>query len=104
MHATLVGRFFSGLLIKYPKATFCGGYGHMGCCTLLAIQEVKSVDAQNRDDLDYGAASDQPAIESASWLRYRRIMESTREPSQQTAWVTWCMKTNTGSWHSPLQI
>lgn len=62
VHATLVGRFFSGRLIKYPKATFWGGYGHMGCCTLLAIQEVKSVDAQNRDDLDYGAASDQPEI------------------------------------------
>ncbi len=62
VHATLVGRFFSGRLIKYPKATFWGGYGHMGCCTLLAIQEVKSFDAQNRDDLDYGAASDQPEI------------------------------------------
>ena len=46
VHATLVGRFFSGRLIKYPKATFWGGYGHMGCCTLLAIQEVKSFDAQ----------------------------------------------------------
>jgi hypothetical protein len=27
VHATLVGRFFSGRLIKYPKATFWGGYG-----------------------------------------------------------------------------
>ncbi len=62
VHATLVGRFFSGRLIKYPKAAFWGGYGHMGCCTLLAIQEIKSFDAQNRDDLDYGAASDQPEI------------------------------------------
>jgi hypothetical protein len=39
VHATFVGRFFSGRLIKYPKATFWGGYGHMGCCTLLAIQD-----------------------------------------------------------------
>src|SRR5215510_3693408 len=63
VHATLVGRFFSGRQIKYPKATFWGGYGHMGCCSLLAIQEVKSVDPQDRDDLDYGASADQPDID-----------------------------------------
>ena len=61
-HATLVGRFFSGRKTVYPKGTFWGGYGHMGCCSLLAIQEVKSVDAQSRDDLDYGASNDQPNI------------------------------------------
>jgi hypothetical protein len=62
VHATLVGRFFSGRLIKYPKGSSWGGYGHMGCCTLLAIQGIKSVDVQNRDDLDYGAGFDQPDI------------------------------------------
>jgi len=62
VHATLVGRFFSGRLINYPKGSSWGGYGHMGCCTLLAIREVKSVDTQNRDDLDYGAGFDQPDI------------------------------------------
>jgi len=65
VHATLVGRFFSGRQIKYPKATFWGGYGHMGCCSLLAIQEVKSVDAEDRNDLDYGASADQPDINKA---------------------------------------
>lgn len=34
----------------------------MGCCSLLAIQEIKSADAQNRSDLDYGASADQPDI------------------------------------------
>jgi hypothetical protein len=62
-HATLVGRFFSGRQIKYPKATFWAGYGHMGCCSLLAIQQIKSVDGQERDDLDYGASADQPDID-----------------------------------------
>jgi len=61
-HATLVGRFFSGRLIKYPKGSSWGGYGHMGCCTLFAIQGVKAVDSQNRGDLDYGAGFDQPDI------------------------------------------
>jgi hypothetical protein len=37
----------------------------MGCCSLLAIQEVKSVDTQVRDDLDYGASNDQPDIGKA---------------------------------------
>lgn len=73
VHATLVGRFFSGRLIKYPKATFWGGYGHMGCCALLVIQEVKSFDAQNRDDLDYGAAPDQPDIGKAG-CGYRHLV------------------------------
>jgi hypothetical protein len=63
VHATLMGRFFSGKLIHYPKLTAWGGYGHMGCCSLLAIQEVKSVDPQDRDDLDYGASPDQPDID-----------------------------------------
>jgi hypothetical protein len=63
VHATLIGRFFAGRQIKYPKETRWGGYGHMGCCSLLAIQEVKSVDPENRDDLDYGASADQPDID-----------------------------------------
>ena len=34
----------------------------MGCCSLLAIQEIKSVSAQDRGDLDYGASADQPDL------------------------------------------
>jgi hypothetical protein len=61
VHATIVGRFFAGEKSKYPNGKeFWGGYGHMGCCTLLAIQEIKWVDPQNRDDLDYGASYDNP--------------------------------------------
>jgi len=60
VHATLVGRFFAGERQRFAKGNPWGGFGHMGCCTLLAIQEVKSVDPQDRDDLDYGASSDQP--------------------------------------------
>jgi hypothetical protein len=32
----------------------------MGCCSLLAIQEILSVDPQDSPDLDYGASPDQP--------------------------------------------
>ena len=53
VHATFIGRFFAGKEMHYPKATFWGGYGHMGCCSLFVIQEVSSVDAKHRNDLDY---------------------------------------------------
>ena len=50
VQATLVGRFFAGKQIHYPKATFWGGFGHMGCCSLFAIQQVKSVSPKDRAD------------------------------------------------------
>jgi hypothetical protein len=62
VHVTLVGRFFAGRQMHYPKGTSWGGYGHMGCCSLFAIQGIKSVSPQDRDDLDYGASPDQPDI------------------------------------------
>jgi hypothetical protein len=63
VRATIAGRFFAGKQVKYPRGTFWGGYGHMGCCSLLAIQQALSVDGQDRTDLDYGASADQPDIE-----------------------------------------
>lgn len=63
VRATIVGRFFAGELVKYPARTHWSGYGHMGCCSLLAIQQIVSVDPQDRSDLDYGASADQPDIE-----------------------------------------
>jgi hypothetical protein len=73
VHATLVGRFFAGRLTKYPTTSVWNGYGHMGCCTLLAIQEVKSVGAQDRQDLDYGASADQPETDKVG-CGYRDLM------------------------------
>lgn len=60
VHATIVGRFFSGELETYANSSSWGGYGHMGCCTLLAIQEVVAVDLHDSTELDYGAYPDQP--------------------------------------------
>jgi hypothetical protein len=59
-HATIVGRFFAGNA-SAPQSP--GGYGHLGCCSLLAIQQVLSVDPHDRDDLDYGASVDAPEEE-----------------------------------------
>jgi hypothetical protein len=43
--ATLRGRFFAGQVQHWPRGDAWGGYGHMGCCSLLAIQQVRSLDA-----------------------------------------------------------
>ena len=63
VHVTLVGLFFAGERQRFAKGNPWGGYGHMGCCSLLAIQEIKSVSPQDRDDLDYGASPDQPDVD-----------------------------------------
>ena len=41
--ATLTGRFFAGEESKTAKGVTYGGYGHLGCCTLLLITEVSDV-------------------------------------------------------------
>jgi hypothetical protein len=45
----------------------------MGCCSLLAIQQVISVDPQNQRDLDYGASADQPKIDKVG-CGYRHLL------------------------------
>ena len=63
VHATIVGRFFAGRKVQRQQTTSWEGYGHFGCCSLLAIQQVLSVDPQNRKDVDYGASPDQPRLD-----------------------------------------
>ena len=62
VHATIVGRFFAGELITTQVSSFWGGYGHMGCCSLFAIQQIVSVDPRESNELDYRAESDQPDL------------------------------------------
>jgi hypothetical protein len=57
-HATLIGTFFAGQQMETAAEHYWGGYGHMGCCSLLAIQEVKNADTQQRPDLDYGESNE----------------------------------------------
>lgn len=63
VHATILGRFFAGRRRQDSRGTSWGGYGHMGCCSLLVIQQVRSVDAHDRVDLDYRASPDQPRVD-----------------------------------------
>jgi hypothetical protein len=57
-HATVIGTFFAGQQMETSTEHYWGGYGHMGCCSLLAIQEVKDADTQRRGDLDYGESNE----------------------------------------------
>jgi hypothetical protein len=66
VRATIVGRFFSGEKVTYQDRERWGGYGHMGCCSLLAIQQVVSVEPQSSTELDYGFAPEQPDIRKAN--------------------------------------
>lgn len=44
VHARLLGRFFSGSQQHPAAGDFRGGYGHFGCCSLLAIQQVLAIE------------------------------------------------------------
>jgi hypothetical protein len=73
-HATLVGRFFAGREIPDPEGKRWGGYGHMGCCSLLVIQQVLAVDPHDRNDLDYESFVDQPDIDKLKCGGYRDLI------------------------------
>jgi hypothetical protein len=42
--AHLIGRFFAGVRQHTPEGEIWGGYGHLGCCSLLVIQQVLMVE------------------------------------------------------------
>jgi hypothetical protein len=42
--AHMIGRFFAGLKQHTGKGDFWGGYGHLGCCSLLVIEQVLAVE------------------------------------------------------------
>jgi len=85
IHATLIGRFFAGKPLKYFKGNPWGGFGHMGCCTLLAIQEIKAADTANDTNLDYGADPDQPDIEKTD-CGYRDLLPIDPRTSALMQW------------------
>lgn len=93
VHATLIGRFFAGRRVEYFKGKPWGGYGHFGCCTLFAIQEIKSVDIENNSDLDYGAEPDQPDIDKKG-CGYRHLLPI----EQTTALMQWQKQVESGKY------
>lgn len=76
VRATIIGRFFAGADSHAAPGNLLRGYGHLGCCSLLAIQQVLAVDSQNKADLDYRAYADESRINKAH-CGYRQLVPSS---------------------------
>lgn len=58
-HATIIGTFFAGQQMQDAAGQhYWGGFGYLGCCSLLAIQEIKEADTHPRIDLDTGESNE----------------------------------------------
>jgi hypothetical protein len=57
LHATLIGKYFAGKSIQTVAGTIRGGYGRLGCCSLLIIEEVGTVGPEIEEPVDFSAAS-----------------------------------------------
>lgn len=89
-HATLIGTFFAGQQMQdSDNGHYWGGFGYMGCCSMLAIQEVKDPDPEWRPDLDYGESNEKldfppgcnlrpllPAEQDAALMQVQREADS----------------------------
>src|ERR1700731_3605871 len=67
VRATVVGRFFSGDKVSIATSTRWRGFGHMGCCSLLVIQRVESIEPHTQGDLDYSAEAGWYEGEGCKW-------------------------------------
>lgn len=80
VHATILGRFFSGKKREYSNDNTYSGFGHFGMCSLLAVQKVIQVDSQDNSDLDYRASDYfQPELEKAESFDYLDRDKSTKD-------------------------
>jgi len=94
VRATLVGRFFAGKRLDLFEGKPWGGFGHMSCCTLLAIQEVETSDTEDHPKLDYGSSPDQPELEKTG-CSFRELLSV-----DQAALLAWQREADQGkhSW------
>ena len=69
--ATVIGRFFAGKYIARTGARM--GFGHMGCCSLLVVQEVVSVEPEDNGLDQRSDTNENDLLENFSSFRYREI-------------------------------
>lgn len=74
--AQLIGRFFAGRKETYPSGESAwSGFGHFGCCTLLAVQQATQFDSGERAGLDpYGIPLPMIAGFNAKVGAYRSLL------------------------------
>lgn len=109
VHGTFVGWFFSGKKEEIGGRPLWRGFGHMGCCSLLVIQRVESLEAHSRADLDYTAEAGWYESEGCKWGSMRNLShisigysdEARRAIEQQES-----AETGKSKWrfHDPKQV
>jgi hypothetical protein len=84
VRVTAVGRFFSEEKQTIGGVTSWVGAGHMGCCSLLVIQQVVAFEPHARADLDYTseAGSFENADSDSGCFQYRRHFVSYPEAAR----------------------
>jgi hypothetical protein len=84
VHATLVGTFFSGEKQTLSGSTYWRGFGHLGCCSLFALQRVEAFEPHTRSDLDFTSAGGWYEKEGCDYsgLRYLRYVSLSDAQSE----------------------
>lgn len=75
VRVAFVGRFFSGKKERYGEEGLWRGYGHMGCCSLFAIQQIESFEPHNMKDVDYTAEAGFYENEGCKWKSERDLLQ-----------------------------
>lgn len=94
VHATLVGRFLAGDRQAVPNGeVFFGGYGHLGCCSLLILEKVLAVDEPADIGLDYSNSAGQKwntrpgcAITRSNDERTSSFIDVQHQAERNAAW------------------
>jgi len=97
IHASVVGRFFAGRKVESARGPDrWRGYGHMGCCSLLMLQQVTDVDTSKRADLNYQPSPGPPDINKKGCgydflmdddLFQSHIADQTAADAGQSSWL-----------------
>jgi hypothetical protein len=87
VRVTVVGIFFAGTKQKLGNRISWGGAGHMGCCSLFAVERVETFEPHTRTDVDYSADAgwyESPGCKynSFRWLRHVSISNEEETPKQ----------------------
>jgi hypothetical protein len=72
---TVVGTFFSGEKETFNGSTLWRGYGHLGCCSLFALQRIEAFEPHTRSDLDYTAEAGYYEKEGCKFTSLQNLLD-----------------------------
>jgi len=84
LHATLIGKYFAGKPTTIAGGeTVRAGYGRLGCCSLLVIEEVVSVGPELEEPVDFSPVAKMSARALAKGCTIAELQLSPREDEDQ---------------------